>query len=173
MGVSGSGKSTLAARLAQALDRDFLDGDDLHPPGNVAKMRAGVPLQDADRWPWLDAIAAWIARELHEGRHGVVACSALRRVYRDRLRAAGPGVGFIYLEVPHGELVRRLHQRRHFMPPSLLDSQLATLEEPDREEPALRMAADGTVAETLACVLRALERQGVRGAVEPRPRGRS
>lgn len=160
MGVSGSGKSTLAAQLATALGWAFLDGDDLHSPANVAKMSAGVPLEDADRWPWLDAIAAWIAGQLQRGRSGVVACSALRRVYRDRLREAGPGVCFVYLEVPREELAGRLRRRRHFMPPALLDSQLATLEVPARDEPALRIQASGTVEQTLAQVLGALAAQG-------------
>lgn len=156
MGVSGSGKSTIARRLADALGWDFLEGDALHPPANRAKMRAGVPLEDADRWPWLDAIAAWMTQQLAAGRSGVVACSALRRVYRERLRRAGPGVRFVYLQVAHDELARRMRGRRHFMPPALLGSQLATLEEPASDEPALRVQASGTVEATLAQVLRGL-----------------
>lgn len=156
MGVSGSGKSTIARRLADALGWDFLEGDALHSPANRAKMRAGVPLEDADRWPWLDAIAAWMAQQLAAGRSGVVACSALRRVYRERLRRAGPGVRFVYLQVAHDELARRMRGRRHFMPPALLGSQLATLEEPASDEPALRVQASGTVEATLALVLRGL-----------------
>jgi len=159
MGVSGSGKSTIAQRLAVALGWDYLDGDDLHPPANIAKMSAGVPLQDADRWPWLDAIADWIRGERAVGRHGVVACSALRRVYRERLREAGPGVRFVYLEVAREELARRLRTRRHFMPPTLLGSQLATLEEPASDEPALRVQADGSIEQTLARVLEGLKDQ--------------
>lgn len=156
MGVSGSGKSTIAREVAAALGWDFLDGDDLHPPANIAKMAGGMPLDDADRWPWLAAIADWMARELAAGRRGVVACSALRRVYRDRLRQAGPGVCFVYLEVARDELVRRMRGRHHFMPPALLDSQLATLEEPADDEPAVRVVGDGTVRDTAAQVLRGL-----------------
>jgi gluconokinase len=156
MGVSGSGKSTIARRLAAALGWDYLDGDDLHPPANIAKMRSGVPLEDADRWPWLEAIADWMTREREAGRSSVVACSALRRVYRERLREAGPGVWFVYLEVAHAELARRMEARRHFMPPQLLDSQLATLEDPAGDEPALRVDANGSVEETLAGVVRGL-----------------
>ena len=159
MGVSGSGKSTIAQRLAAALGWEFLDGDDLHPPANIVKMSAGVPLQDADRWPWLEAIASWMRGELDAGRSAVVACSALRRVYRDRLREAGPGVRFVYLAVAHEELARRMRARAHFMPPALLDSQLATLEEPASDEPALRVAAHGSIEQTLALVLKGLEHQ--------------
>jgi len=139
MGVSGSGKTTVAMRLAQALGWDFLEGDSLHPPANIAKMSAGHPLDDDDRWPWLDAIADWMAQRLRDGRSGVVACSALRRVYRDRLRQAGSGVRFAYLHVARDELARRMRERQHFMPPSLLDSQLATLEVPGADEGALRV----------------------------------
>lgn len=156
MGVSGSGKSTIARRVADVLGWAFLDGDDLHPPANIAKMAGGVPLEDADRWPWLAAIADWMAQELAAGRRGVVACSALRRVYRERLREAGPGVCFVYLQVAHDELARRMRGRQHFMPPTLLDSQLATLEEPSDDEPALRVVADGTVQDTVARVLHGL-----------------
>lgn len=161
MGVSGSGKSTIAQRLATALGWDFLDGDDLHPPANIARMSAGIPLRDADRWPWLDAIADWMRSEFAAGRSAVIACSALRRSYRERLREAGPGVRFVYLAVAHDELARRMRAREHFMPPELLGSQLATLEEPARDEPALRVAAEGSIEQTLASVLRGLEHQGL------------
>lgn len=161
MGVSGSGKSTIARRLADALGYAFLDGDDLHPPANIAKMSLGVPLEDADRWPWLEAIAAWMRQELAAGHSAVVACSALKRVYRERLCQVGPALRFVYLDVGHDELARRMRGREHFMPLALLDSQLATLEPPARDEPALRVDANGTVEETIAQALRGLERQGL------------
>ncbi|MGK8524380.1 gluconokinase [Nocardia asteroides] len=127
MGVSGSGKTTIGTRLADALGVEYAEGDGFHPPANVAKMAAGTPLDDADREPWLDALAAWMAER--RGRGAVVTCSALKRAYRDRLRVSAPDVFFLHLEVPRGELQRRVAERRgHFMPPSLLDSQLATLE---------------------------------------------
>src|SRR5580693_3470155 len=106
MGVSGAGKSTIARRLADELGWDFAEGDDLHPLANVAKMAAGHPLTDADREPWLDAVASWIDGEIETGRHGVITCSALKRSYRDRLRR--PQVLFVYLSVPRTELERRL-----------------------------------------------------------------
>ncbi|HEV2621504.1 MAG TPA: gluconokinase [Frateuria sp.] len=159
MGVSGSGKTTVARRLAQSLNYAFLDGDDLHSAANIAKMSAGVPLEDADRAPWLDAIVAWMRHELADKRSGVVACSALKRVYRDRLRQAGPAVRFVYLDVEYEELARRMRARRHFMPPELLGSQLATLEAPDGDEQAMRVDADGTVADVMARVLQALARE--------------
>lgn len=157
MGVSGSGKSTLATRLASGLDWDFLEGDLLHPSANVAKMHAGTPLDDADRQPWLQAIAAWIAEHLQAGRNGVVACSALRRVYRERLRCAGPGVRFVYLQVGRAVLHQRLQQRQHFMPASLLDSQLATLEEPGEDEHVLRVGNEGDIEATVASIRHWLE----------------
>jgi carbohydrate kinase (thermoresistant glucokinase family) len=133
MGVSGSGKSTVGKLLASALGLSFVDGDDLHPAANRKKMAAGIALDDADRMPWLDAIAAVLA-----GGPVVVACSALRRIYRDRLRAAAPGLRLVYLWGTAELLRERLSGRRHaFMPAALLDSQLATLEEPDADERAL------------------------------------
>lgn len=129
MGVSGTGKSTIGRALAEALGLPFLEGDDLHPEGNVAKMARGIPLTDADRAPWLDRIAA----ELDEPV--VVACSALKRAYRDRLRLAAPDLVLVYLHGDRQLLASRMSQRDgHFMPTTLLDSQLATLEEPGADE---------------------------------------
>lgn len=142
MGVAGSGKSTFGAALATALGARFLDADDLHPAANRRKMDAGTPLDDDDRQPWLDAVAAWIAARQAAGEACVVACSALRRGHRDRLRAGTHGPGFVHLAVPRNELARRMCARRHFMPPALLDSQLATLEAPDGDEDACTL--DGT-----------------------------
>lgn len=127
MGVSGSGKSTVGRALAAELDVEYGEGDDLHPKANVEKMAAGIPLDDADRRPWLDKVAAWMAD--HSARGGVITCSALKRVYRDRLRAAAPDAFFLHLAASHEELAHRMADRTgHFMPSSLLDSQLAALE---------------------------------------------
>jgi gluconokinase len=126
MGVAGSGKSTVGVLLAARLGVPFVDGDALHPASNVAKMAAGIPLDDADRAPWLDAVGARLA----QGRV-VVACSALRRAYRDRLRDAAPAAQFVLLHGTRALLASRLTARvDHFMPAVLLDSQLATLELP-------------------------------------------
>lgn len=128
MGVSGTGKSTVAGILAGRLSWDLQEGDDLHPAANVAKMHAGHPLNDDDRWPWLDKIAAWITYHLESGLPGIVTCSALKRSYRDKLRA--PGVVFVHLSGTREMIFERISKRQdHFMPTSLLDSQLATLEE--------------------------------------------
>jgi gluconokinase len=144
MGVSGSGKSTLGALLARALDCPFLEGDDFHDAAAVAKMRAGRPLGDEDRWPWLDRIGAAIGDVLTSGGGAVAACSALRRGYRDRLRAViGAPTRFVLLDNSHDELLRRLTDRPgHYMPASLLDSQLATLERPGLDEAATALRAD-------------------------------
>lgn len=141
MGVSGSGKSTVGARLAGVLGWDFRDGDAFHPPANVEKMRSGAPLTDADRWPWLDAIASHVAGLERTGGHVVIACSALKRVYRDRLRAAGSRLRFVYLAGDFSLIDTRMAARLdHFMPPSLLRSQFATLEPPEADEHAMTVS---------------------------------
>ena len=130
-GVSGSGKSTVGSALAGRLGLDFVDGDDLHSAANVGKMSAGIPLTDEDRAPWLDAVGARLA----DGGV-VIACSALRRAYRDRILALAPAARIQLLAVPRDELADRLRARPdHFMPPALLDSQLAALESPEPGEP--------------------------------------
>ena len=154
MGVSGSGKSHVGAALARACGVGFMEGDELHSAANIEKMGAGIPLDDADRQPWLAAIAAAIATR--RGKGVVVACSALRRAYRDVLRQADPALRLLYLRVPRGELARRLRERRHFMPASLLDSQLATLEEPAADEDAVVLETDGDPASTVAAAMQAL-----------------
>lgn len=134
MGVSGCGKTTLAQALAQALGCDMVDGDDLHLPQSVAKMRAGHPLEDADRWPWLDRIGHSLAEGARAGGR-VIACSALKRSYRDRIRALAPGVRFVFLDGDAALIAQRLRQRSgHYMPPDLLDSQLRTLQRPQADE---------------------------------------
>ncbi|WP_460876840.1 gluconokinase [Rhodanobacter koreensis] len=154
MGVAGSGKSHVGDALARACGVDFVEGDDLHPATNIAKMSAGIPLDDADRQPWLEAIAAAIAK--HRGHGVAIACSALRRAYRDVLRQADPALRLLYLRVPHDELARRMRERRHFMPLSLLDSQLAILEEPTEDERAIVLEADADLAATVAMAMQAL-----------------
>src|SRR5262245_931702 len=146
MGVAASGKSTIGARLARALDVPFVDGDDLHPQATVERMAAGIPLTDEDRRPWLLAIAACL-RDAKRAAHGlVVACSALKRRYRDLLRTAGAAdVRFVYLKGNQTLLAERIAERRHqYMPPALLESQLATLEEPAPDENAWVYDIDAT-----------------------------
>ncbi|MEO8809150.1 MAG: gluconokinase [Rhodanobacter sp.] len=150
MGVSGSGKSTLGQALAAAIGADFQEGDDLHPPANIAKMRAGLPLDDEDRAPWLERIATWIASERSSQRQGVVACSALKRRYRQRLRQAADGMRFIYLQVSPNALQERLQRRTHFMPAGLLDSQLRTLEDPRNEPDVLLVDGADDLARIVA-----------------------
>lgn len=135
MGVSGCGKSTVAEAIASALGLACIDGDDLHAPESVAKMRAGTPLGDDDRWPWLDRIGARLGGAGAAPAGVVVACSALRRAYRDRLRASAPGVQFVFLD-GSPDLIRARMQARsgHYMPAGLLDSQLRTLERPTPDE---------------------------------------
>lgn len=135
MGVSGSGKTTIGRALADVLGWGYADADDFHPPANVAKMRNGTPLTDADRLPWLDAMRGFIGARLQEGISAVLACSALKARYRERLLVDPRRVTFVYLQGTREVLHERLSARRgHFMPAALLDSQLADLEEP--EQPA-------------------------------------
>jgi gluconokinase len=137
MGVAGAGKTLIGSRLAGTLGVAFVEGDEFHPPANVAKMAAGVALGDDDRRGWLDAIAARISQARHEDRGLVVAASVLKRAYRDVFRAADPAVQFILLTAPRPVIADRLeHRTGHYMPPSLLDSQLAILEPPDADEQA-------------------------------------
>jgi gluconokinase len=154
MGVSGCGKSTVGEVLAHRLAWPFRDGDDFHPAANVEKMRAGIALTDQDRWPWLAAIAAWIGELRLSGRHGIVACSALKRAYRDALRDGHADVRFVHLTGGRALIASRLAARTgHYMPPSLLDSQLATLEAPAADENAVTVSIapppDGIAAAVL------------------------
>jgi gluconokinase len=138
MGVSGCGKSTVAALLAGRLGWALVEGDDLHPQANIDKMAHGIPLDDADRAPWLDAIGRRMDQWRGEGIRGVVTCSALKRAYRDTLAGRRPEVCFVYLKGDKALIAERLARRLgHFMPPDLLDSQFAALEEPASDEHAL------------------------------------
>ena len=161
MGVSGSGKSTVGKLLAGRVGVPFLEGDDFHPPANIAKMRAGVPLDDEDRWPWLDRLGSAFAAALRSASVVVGSCSALKRAYRDRLRSGiGSAAWFVSLDVDRGTLAERLARRRgHYMPASLLDSQLATFEPPGQDEFAVVIRAGGLSAEQVVdLILDALRR---------------
>jgi len=154
MGVAGSGKTVVGTELARELGVDFVDGDDYHPPENVKKMAAGVPLDDTDRAGWLRALASRI-REAHDSGEGlVVACSALKRKYRDVLRAAGPDVRFVFLNGPKSLIAERLESRRgHYMPASMLESQLATLEPPEADENVIAADIIRTPSEIVTALL--------------------
>ena len=157
MGVSGTGKSTVAGLLAGRLGWELAEGDDLHPPANVAKMASGQPLTDEDRWPWLDKVAAWIKDRVNSGKAGVITCSALKRRYRDRLR--GTGVMFVHLHGDKELIAARMAARLdHFMPPGLLDSQFEALEqiEPDENAIVLNLIADKTPQEEADEIIRRL-----------------
>ena len=146
MGVSGSGKTTIGAKLAKRLGWPYEDADTFHPPSNVAKMSAGHPLTDEDRWPWLKAIAAEIDRVLGAGGTIVIGCSALKRVYRDILLHDRTEIRLIYLEGTQALIGDRLSRRRgHFMPPGLLTSQFNTLEPPAADEHPLTVSIDASV----------------------------
>jgi gluconokinase len=143
MGVSGAGKTTIGKLLAERLDWTFEEGDQLHPLANVEKMKAGIPLTDEDRWPWLARVADWIDGQLDTGSNGVITCSALKHSYRAIINRRGSGVEFVFLGVGRNELEKRVSNRPdHFMPATLLDSQLETLEVPLDSEPAIRVDAD-------------------------------
>jgi gluconokinase len=158
MGVSGSGKTTVGKLLAQALGAEFAEGDAYHPPQNVDKMRHGIPLEDADRWPWLERLSAQIDRWLSAGATVVLACSALKQSYRDMLAKGRPGVRFVHLEGDKALIRQRLNRRRgHYMPATLLDSQLAALEPP---ADAITVDVDGAPAAIAATIVKRLGMAG-------------
>jgi gluconokinase len=156
MGVSGSGKTTLGSLLSERIGARFGDADAFHPAANVEKMSKGIPLSDDDRWPWLDGIAATISRWAGDGTDVVFACSALKRVYRDRLRAGGTHLKLIYLAGDEDLIASRMERRTHFMPAALLRSQLATLEPPGPDEGAITLdinaPPDMLLKQCLACL---------------------
>jgi gluconokinase len=154
-GVAGSGKTTVGALLAGRLGWTFADADDFHPDANVAKMHAGIPLTDEDRWPWLRAIGAWMDERIARAESAVVGCSALRRSYRDMLLDGRPEAQMIFLAADRAVLTRRLAARAgHFFPEQLLASQLQALEPPGPDERVIRVVPadtpDGTVAAIIA-----------------------
>jgi len=155
MGVSGSGKSTIASSLAARLGWTFEDGDRFHPASNVAKMAAGHPLTDEDRWPWLQAIADEVDRVCAAGGHVVIACSALKRVYRNLLIHERSDVRIVFLNGTKALIAERLGRRKHhFMPPGLLDSQFKTLEPPESDEHVITAPIDATVETIVEDVVR-------------------
>jgi gluconokinase len=160
MGVSGSGKTTVAVDLARRLGWEFAEGDEHHPPANVEKMRAGIPLDDADRDPWLRELARWIGEHERADTSCVLTCSALKRSYRDLLREGNDSVWFAHVDVPEAVLAERLAARTgHYMPTSLLGSQLATLEPLDDDEPGLTVPGTGAPGDVVDAVVAALERE--------------
>ena len=158
MGVSGSGKSTVGALVAQRLRWEFEDADWFHSPANIDKMHNGIPLTDEDRWPWLRAIAAWIDTTRGSGRRGVMACSALKRRYRNILIGDRADVRLVYLKGDEALIARRLATRHeHFMPPALLHSQFEALEEPGPEENPIIVSIERAPREIAALIVSALE----------------
>jgi gluconokinase len=160
MGVAGTGKTTIGPLLAAALGVPYAEGDDFHPPANIAKMSAGTPLDDADRWPWLDAIGQWA--HSRAGLGGVASSSALKRSYRDRLRAAAPDAVFLHLTGDRALIEQRMADRKnHFMPTALLDSQFATLQPLGDDEAGVAVDVSGTpeeITQRAVAALRRLER---------------
>lgn len=142
MGVAGSGKSHIGVALADRIGAEYLDGDDLHPPANIEKMSRGDPLTDEDRWPWLDLVGDALANSTSDT---IIGCSALKRTYRDRIRAKSPSAVFLYLHGDRELIETRMAARDgHFMPVSLLDSQFSTLEVPGADERHVKVDIDGT-----------------------------
>ena len=157
MGVSGSGKTSVATAVAARRGWVFAEGDAFHPEANVRKMAAGQPLDDGDRAPWLAALAGWIGEREAAGEDAVLTCSALKRAYRDQLRDGRPSVLFVHVDVDREVLRKRLARRQgHYMPASLLDSQLATLEPLGPDEPGIRIPGGGDIEAVVAAVLAAL-----------------
>jgi carbohydrate kinase (thermoresistant glucokinase family) len=160
MGVSGSGKSTVASAVRDRLGWEMAEGDDFHPPANVAKMREGTPLTDADRWGWLGSLADWTAERDARGEPTIITCSALRRAYRDVLRRGGAGTFFVHSTGDKHLILDRMNAREHFMPPSLLESQLDTLEPLGPDEAGMDVDPAVPVDRLVAMVLARLGLDG-------------
>jgi gluconokinase len=153
-GVAGCGKTTIGQLVAARLHCEFADGDSFHPPANIAKMHAGEPLTDDDRWPWLRAIVAWMDERAAAGESAVVACSALKRAYRDVLRSGSARARIVFLTVPlDADEARLAHRAGHFFPQALLESQFAVLELPQPPEPVALVSASGTPEQTADLVM--------------------
>ena len=162
MGVSGVGKSTIALALNAHLHWPFQEGDDLHPPINIQKMSQGIPLTDEDRAPWLASVRGWIDARLAAGEPGLITCSALKRSYRDMLIEGRPNVRILYLRADVEIIEEHLAQRTgHFMPPTMLESQLHTLEEPTADEHPITVQVTGSIDETVADILKAMKESDV------------
>lgn len=161
MGVSGCGKSSVGTAIAAHFGIAYIEGDAMHPAANIAKMSSGTPLDDDDRWPWLDALSAHLRSAVEEGSGAVATCSALKSVYRDRIQAgSGPQTRFIFLDCSRQTLERNLAGRKgHFMPPSLLDSQLATLEPPYNEARAIIIDGNQAFGDVIRSIIAKLERE--------------
>ena len=171
MGVSGVGKTTTGQRLAKRLGWTFRDADEFHPPENIAKMKSGEPLTDDDRWPWLDAIGTWMDQKRTHGGRAIVTCSALRRIYRERLLGGRPDVRLVFLKGSKALIADRLSRRSgHFMPPALLDSQFKALEEPRRDERAIVVDVSMPPSQVVANIARYVEpRNHILPGQPPRP----
>lgn len=157
MGVSGSGKSTAALAVEERVKWEFAEGDDFHPPENIAKMSAGIPLTDDDRWGWLESLAAWTKERDDRGIPTIISCSALRRSYRDVLRKGGEGTFFVHMTGDKGMMLDRMGHREHFMPPTLLESQLDTLEPLQPDEAGMAIDAAHPPARIANLVLARLD----------------
>ncbi len=158
MGISGSGKTTIATRLAEQLGWTFAEADDFHPAANIEKMTSGIPLTDQDRWPWLESMREWMTAQARSGSSTVVTCSALRRSYRDVLTQAEGRVRFVHLLGDAYLILERMKTRSgHFMPQSLLPSQLSTLEPLEPDEQGVRIENTGTPDEVTADIIKKLD----------------
>jgi gluconokinase len=158
MGISGSGKTTIATRLAEQLGWAFAEADEFHPAANIEKMTAGTPLTDQDRWPWLEAMREWMTGEAGAGRSTVVTCSALKRSYRDLLRGADGDVSFVHLSGDPVLIAERMKTRSgHFMPASLLPTQISTLEPLETDEPGMALDNTGTPEEVTGRIVAELD----------------